>query len=268
MNDTKSPWSLGVLLDGPPADFTAEVQLAAALGFASVDVVALEERAETDRDALADAGVLVRCAAVGRGLPDGCALDSADAGRRRDALDAMRRQIADAARLGATHAYVVSGMDGSATGLAYFAEACGLLAGYAASRMVRLCVEPIPGCALPDAATTTAWLRRTAHAELGLLLDVGHCLISGEDLATAARTAGPLLGYIHLDDNDGVRDLHWPLLTGRLTTAQLTALASTLMEMGFAGGISLELKSAGAERAPALRRSKEIAERFLASGVA
>jgi sugar phosphate isomerase/epimerase len=261
MNDAKNPWSLGVLLDGPPADFTAEVQLAADLGFASVDVVALEERPETDRDALAVAGVLVRCAAVGRGLPDGSVLDAADAGRRRDALDRVRPQIADAARLGATHAYVVSGMDASPAGLACFAEACGLLADYAAGRMVRLCVEPIPGRALPDAAATLAWLRQTAHAELGLLLDVGHCLISGEDPASVARAAGPRLGYVHLDDNDGVGDLHWPLLTGRLTASHLTDLAATLGEMRFSGGISLELKAAGAERAPALQRSKEIAER-------
>ena len=261
MNDAKNPCPIGVLLDGPPADFAAEVRLAADLGFASVDVVALEERPPMDREALADAGVLVRCAAVGRGLPDGCTLDAADAGRRREAVERVRRQIADAAQLGATQAYVVSGLNAQPAALASFAEACGLLAHYAAGRMVRLCVEPIPGRALPDAAATMAWLRGTGHADLGLLLDVGHCLISGEDPAAVARTAGPLLGYVHLDDNDGVGDLHWPLLTGSLTAAQLTDLAKTLKDLGFSGGISLELKAAGAERAPAFRRSKEIAER-------
>ena len=174
----------------------------------------------------------------------------------------MRRQIADAARLGATHAYVVSGMDGSPAGLACFAEACGLLADYAAGRMVRLCVEPIPGRALPSAAAVLEWLRRAEHPNLALLLDVGHCLISGEDPAAVARAAGPLLGYVHLDDNDGVGDLHWPLLTGRLTAAQLTDLAAALREIGFSGGMSLELKAAGAARAEAWRRSKEIAERI------
>ena len=262
MSDVQNPWPLAVLLDGPPADFAAEVRLAAGLGFASVDVVALEERPEADREALADAGVVVRCAAVGRGLPAGCTLDAADAGLRRDALERMRRQVADAARLGATCAYIVSGMDGSAAGLDYFAEACGLLADYAASRMVRLCVEPIPGRALPAAAAALAWLRRVAHANLGLLLDVGHCLIAGEDAAAAARAAGPLLAYVHLDDNDGAGDVHWPLLTGRLTAARLAELAAGLREIAFTGGISLELKTPAAERPEALRRSKEVAERI------
>jgi sugar phosphate isomerase/epimerase len=262
MSDMQNPWSLAVLLDGPPADFAAEVRLAADLGFASVDVVALEERPETDREALADAGVVVRCAAVGRGLPAGCALDAADAGPRCEALERMRRQVADAARLGATCAYVVSGMDGGAAGLAYFAEACGLLADYAAGRMVRLCVEPIPGRALPDAAAALAWLRRVAHPNLGLLLDVGHCQIAGEDAAAAARAAGPLLAHVHLDDNDGAGDLHWPLLTGRLTAAHLAELAAALREIAFTGGLSLELRTPAAERPEALRRSKEIAERI------
>jgi sugar phosphate isomerase/epimerase len=262
MSDRNNPWTPAVLLDGPPANLAAEVRLAAGLGFAAVDVVALEERPEADREALADAGVVVRCAAVGRGLPAGCVLDAADAGLRRQAVERMRRQIADAARLGATCAYVVSGMDGSAAGLAWFTEACGLLGDYAAGRMVRLCIEPIPGRALRDAATVLTWLRRTAHPDLALLLDVGHCLIAGENPATAARDARSLLGYVHLDDNDGVGDLHWPLLTGLLTEAQLTALAAALRETAFAGGLSLELKAAGAERADALRRSKEIAERI------
>ena len=260
MNDGKSLLPLSVLLDGPPADFAAEVRRAAGVGFTCVDVVALDERPEADREALADAGVLVRCAAVGRGLPDGCALDAADAGLRREALERMQRQLADAARLGATCIYVVSGIDGGAVGLAYFAEACGLLADYAAGRMVRLCVEPIPGRALPDAAAALAWLRQAAHPNLGLLLDVGHCLLAGEDAAAAARAAGPLLAYVHLDDNDGAADLHWPLLSGRLTAAQLAELAAALRDIDFSGGLSLELKASAVERAEAWRRSKEIAE--------
>jgi sugar phosphate isomerase/epimerase len=259
------PLTLAVLLDGPPADFAAEARLAAGLGFAHVDVVALEERQTADLEALADAGVLVRCAAVGRALPDGCAPDATAVGLRRGALERMRRQVADAARLGATHAYVVSGTDDSAAGLARFAETCSLLADYAAGRMVRLCIEPIPGRALPSAAATLAWLAKTGHNNLALLLDVGHCLLSGEDAAAVAQAAGQRLGYVHLDDNDGVSDLHWPLLTGRLTASHLTGLEAALRETMFTGGISLELKTSAVERASALRESKEIAERLFSA---
>ena len=108
-----------------------------------------------------------------------------------------------------------------------------------------------------------AWLRGAAHPHLALLLDVGHCLLTAEDPAAVARTAGPSLGYVHLDDNDGVGDLHWPLLTGRLTPTHLTDLAAALREVGFSGGLSLELKAAASERGSILRAGKEIAASLL-----
>src|SRR5262249_54766835 len=161
-----------------------------------------------------ESGLLVSCAAVGRGLAEGDALDAGPVERRRAALEVMKLQVADAARLGATHAYVVPGTDGRPEALARFAEACALLADHAGRRGVRLCVEHVPGRALPGVTAALDWLGRVGHDNLALLLDVGHCLISGEDPAVAVTRAGPRLGYVHLDDNDGAGDLHWPLLTG------------------------------------------------------
>src|SRR6516225_5557950 len=99
MTDRRTPWTLSVLLDAPPGDFAAAVRQAADPGFTHVDVVGVEERPDADREALADAGVLVRCAALGRGLPPGGVLDAADAGARREALRRAETQAADAARL-------------------------------------------------------------------------------------------------------------------------------------------------------------------------
>src|SRR5205085_4210790 len=124
---------------------------------------------------------------------------------------------ADAAQLGATHAYLVPGFDDSRGGLARFAEGCALLADHAAAQMIRLCVEAFPGRALPGVATTLDWLKQVGHPNLALLLDVGHCLISREEPSRAVAQAGAFIGYVHFDDNDGVNDVHWPLLTGRLT---------------------------------------------------
>jgi sugar phosphate isomerase/epimerase len=247
---------LAAFLTSLPLDFSEAVPQAAALGFTHVDVVALAERPAAHLDALADAGVLVSCAALGRGLPDGYTLDAADVGVRRATLDALRRQVADAARLGATRAYLVPGSRDDAGSLAYFAEGCGLLADYASGRMVRLCVEHVPGRALATAARTLAWLADIGHANLGLLLDVGHCLITGEDAADVVRRAGPRLAYLHLDDNDGAGDLHWPLLTGRLTHQHLDDLAAALWEMGYDGETALELNPENADPAGALRQGR------------
>src|SRR5690349_15646947 len=97
---------LSVLLSSLPLEFEAAVRQAADLGFGHVDVVGIGDRPASHADALADAGVLVSCAAIGRGLPDGHTLDAVSVEDRRAAVEAMTGQIADAARLGATHAYV------------------------------------------------------------------------------------------------------------------------------------------------------------------
>jgi sugar phosphate isomerase/epimerase len=254
-------WPLAAFLTSLPAPFADAVLRAAALGFDSVDVVAVVERPPADLEALAEAGVVVGCAALGRGLPPGQSLDAADVEQRRAALRLVERQLDDAARLGATCAYLVPPTDDGDAVRQRFGEAVGLLAGYAAGRMVRLCVEHVPGRALSDAAATLDWLGRLGQADLGLLLDVGHCLISGEDAAAVARRAGPRLGHVHLDDNDGRGDLHWPLLSGRLTLTGLHALAEALRGINYRGGLALELNAVHADPEAALRDGKAIVER-------
>jgi sugar phosphate isomerase/epimerase len=263
---TAVPWPLAAYLPSLPLDFAAALRRAAGLGFSHVDVIACADRPGSDLEALAEAGVVVSCAALGRGLPAGHTLDAGDPGVRRATLDALQRQVADAARLGATCAYLVPGLDAGAAGLTYFGEGCALLADHAGRRMVRLCVEHFPGRALADAAGTLDWLARVGHPNLGLLLDVGHCLITGEDPAAVVRRAGDRLAYVQLDDNDGAGDLHWPLLTGRLTEHHLEDLAAALRAVGYRGGMDLELNPGTADPVAALREGKEIVERFFAGG--
>jgi sugar phosphate isomerase/epimerase len=252
---------LSTLLTSLPLDFAPGVRQVAALGFTHVDVVGLVDRPPEHLEALADSGLLVGCAALGKGLPPDHTLDAPAVAPRRAAVEAIERQLADAARLGATHAYVVPGRDATPEGLARFTEACRLLADYAGRRMMRLYVEHVPGTALATAAATLDWLGRAGHANLALLLDVGHCLLSGEEPADIIRQAGPHLGYVHLDDNDGVSDLHWPLLTGRLTRAMLAAAVAVLREERYAGGLALELRAENAE--VALRDGKRLVEALL-----
>jgi sugar phosphate isomerase/epimerase len=260
---TKQRWPLAAFLTSLPLDFAEAVAAVARLGFTHVDVVALADRPAAHLEALADSGLLVSCGALGRDLPPGHRLDATEITTRRAALRLVERQIADVARLGATCAYLTPPPDDTGAGLPAFAEACALLADYAGQRMVRVCVEPIPGRLLPDVRTTLAWLETVGHAELKLLLDVGHCLISGEDPATAARQAGTRLGYVHLDDNDAKGDLHWPLLTGQLTAVMLEQLLAVLREAEWQGGFALELNARNPEPIEALGRSKVIAEGVL-----
>ena len=255
--------SLSVLLTSLPGSFAEVVAKAAGLGFGLVDVVAVVERPLPDREALADTGVGVACASLGRDLSAGLSLDALSVTTRRAAIEEVKRQLNDAATLGATCAYLVPPLDDRGACLPAFAEVCGLLAEHAAGRMIRLCLEPIPGRLLPDTHAMLAFLEEADHSNLGLLLDVGHCLISGEDPAAMVRLARDRLAYVHLDDNDGVGDLHWPLLTGRLTEDHLRQLGQALRQIGYRGGISLELSPKNPDPEEALRRSKAIAEQWL-----
>jgi sugar phosphate isomerase/epimerase len=257
---TRQSWPLAAYLTSLPLDFPEAVAAVARLGFTHVDVVALADRPAAHLDALADSGLVVSCGALGRDLPPGHRLDAADVSTRRTALRLVERQVADLGQLGAHCAYLTPPADAGEAGLPAFAEACGLLADYAAQRMVRICVEPIPGRLLPDVRTTLAWLETAGHPDLKLLLDVGHCLISGEVPAVAAHEAKARLGYVHLDDNDAQADLHWPLLTGRLTAEMLDDLAAVLRETGWCGGLALELNAGNSDPVGALRDGKVIAE--------
>jgi sugar phosphate isomerase/epimerase len=248
------------MLTSLPLDFEAAVQQAAALGFRYVDVVGLSERPASHRDVLADADLIVSCAAVGRGLPEGHTLDAAAVEARRAAVEEVKRHITDAAGLGATTSYLVPCFDSGDDALRRFADSCAHLADHAAARMVRLCVEHVPGRALSTATATLDWLGEVGHDNLSLLLDTGHCLMTREDAAAVVRRAGARLGYVHCDDNDGAGDLHWPLLTGRLTRDGLVALGAALRAAGYRGPLSLELNPANADPVAALREGKALLE--------
>jgi sugar phosphate isomerase/epimerase len=254
---------LTMLLPSLPLAFEEAVRQAADLGFTHVDVVGMEERPASHREVLADSGLLVSCAAVGRDEGGIFALDAAEAATRRSFVATTKRQIADAAQLGATYCYLVPGTDASTDALLRFGETCSLLADYAAKQKVLLCVEHLPGRALPSVAATLAWLKQLGHANLSLLLDIGHCLISGEEAAAMVREAGERLGYVHCDDNDGVDDRHWPLLKGRLTEENLRALGQALGEVGYRGLLCLELNAANADPVEALRQGKALLERLV-----
>jgi sugar phosphate isomerase/epimerase len=255
---------LSALLTSLPHAFEAAVPEMARLGFNHLDVVALSERPTAHREALADAALLVSCAALGRDLPEGQTLDAEPIAARKAALDQLKRHIVDAGTLGATHGYLIPGLDGTSAGLSRFAEACRLLADFAGQRKIALCLEHIPGRALSSAGGTLSWLDKLAHPNLLLLVDVGHCLITREDPAAVIRQAGPRLGYVHLDDNDGEGDLHWPLLTGRLEEDVVVRMVDALRATGYAGALSLELNPNNADPSAALQHGKRIIDRLLA----
>jgi sugar phosphate isomerase/epimerase len=249
---TTSFGPLSAFLPSLPLDFADAVRQATQLGFTHVDVVGLVERPIAHLEVLAETGVLVQCAVLGRELPANHGLDVADAAIRRKSLDLVKQQLADAARLGANSISIVPGANASAMALAYFAEVCTTLADYAAQRMLHLCVEPVPGSALPTVAATLAWLETVTHPNLYLLLDIERCLLNGEKPGECARRAGSRLGYVHLPDNQG-----------QLMAPSMEAFAASLQPINYHGGAGLMLNPHAGGGLAGLLASKESAERVL-----
>ncbi len=237
-------------LTGPEEDALTAL---AALGFRSIDVQAKTFVSPGSRGHLDDLGLSVSCLALCFNMADGAALDGAPAAQQA-ALDHCREALDHAAALGANTAYVVPGADPAA--LPQFGDALGQVADFAAARAIRLGVEHFPGKALPTAAGTLAYLSRLNHPNLYLLLDTGHLQMSKEAPAAVIAAAGDRLGYVHLDDNDGRADLHWPLLAGVLTAEELAATFAALALSPYAGPASIELSPQLPDPIAALAQSR------------
>ena len=207
------------------------------------------------RDRRDTLGLDVCCIAASHELPAGAALDSTDA----DAVGAARAHIeaalTHAADLGAHCAYVVPEPPVDGDSLERYADLLPGLAEHGANLGVRLCIEHFPGTAMPTVAAALGFLRLIAHPNLYLLFDIGHAQITREEPRAALTAAGDRLGYVHLDDNDGVGDLHLALTDGLQTSESLGRLFATLDEVDYDGPVSLEMKSDLPDPADAIQRS-------------
>ena len=248
-------------LSGPDSDVLDRI---AETRMAWIDIRPGDFLHHTSRHRMHELGLRLSCMGLSFGVTAEAALDSADRSERLAGVRAAEAAILRASRLDIPTAYVVPGMHGSEAGLARYAESLVRIADHAADFDIRLCIEHFPGTALPTIAATLAFLRRLGHANLYLLLDIGHAQMTGdtspsEDLPTAIADAGPLLGYVHLDDNDGQGDLHLALHDGILTEQALRGAFDALRQAGYSGRASLELHPNLPDPLDALRRSQAAA---------
>lgn len=229
------------------------------LGFHSIDIrpgFLIDEDAKALRDTYS---LRVSSMAASYGVPDDAALESSDADARSRGVAHVENVVTQCAALGGKVVYLVPGKDDSPAALSRYADSLGQAAEDSARHGVRLCIEHFPGTALPTASATLEFIEAIDHPNLGLLFDIGHVQMSGEDPAEVIRTAGSRLDYVHLDDNDGQGDLHWALLDGVLTTESLRDTFNALQEIGYTGAVSLELSPSLEDPYNALERSRRIA---------
>ena len=186
-------------------------------------------------------GLQVACVGLGpMTMAPGLSLDllaTPDSGR---VLPYLAGALERGSRLGAMRAYITS-PEVRVHETATYGRAMARLADIAAGLGVKLCVEPSPGRALATAAEALRFVETVGHGNLYTLLDLGHCLLTGEDPALAVREAGDRIGYVHVDDNEGRTDRHWPLFQGVLTPAVLESTLDALLFTGYCGPVAIEL---------------------------
>jgi L-ribulose-5-phosphate 3-epimerase len=200
--------------------------------------------------------------------------DAADRARR---VDFLGRSIDLAVELGAPLVSLWAGAapggvvgdapgggeaDAARTSAAWEHLTGGLLAvlEHAHDRGVQLAFEPEPGMFLERPAGYLELRRRLGSAgeALGLCLDVGHLLVTGDrPEAQVVRALAPHLVHVHLDDIADGRHEHLPFGRGDL---DLPGVLAALLEVGYGGMAAVELSrdshrgaQAAAEALAALR---------------
>lgn len=81
-------------------------------------------------------------------------------------------------------------------------------------------------------------IEQLAHPIFGICWDTGHANISGVDQVEALRLVGPYLKALHINDNDGINDLHQ--LPGQ-GTIDWASLVNTLHQISYPGDFTFEV---------------------------
>jgi sugar phosphate isomerase/epimerase len=232
------------------------------LGFQRVDVEPGSLETPNDRQALQELFIQVSCIALDHNLPRKLSLDSVSSEALKQTVSHLRRCLNNYGALGATVAYVKPCKRNRS--LICFGQALAEVAQAASELGIKLCLEHFPGTALATANETLTFIESLGLKNLYLLLDIGHCIIVGDDAPTVIRKISTRLGYVQVNDNDGKNDLHWALLNGRLTERDLRHIFSALVDVGYDSAVSLELSSALPDPISALRDGKQLLTRIMA----
>lgn len=186
-------------------------------------------------------------------------LVSATAADRERRLDFLRRCVDVARELDSEAVSFWSGSPaddaGYETHMRRLVEGCRRLCDYAAARDVTLAFEPEPGM-LVDRTAGFAELRdRVGHPALGLTLDVGHLHCQGEvPIADGIRKWGGILRNVHIEDMR--RGVHEHLMFGE-GEIDFAAALGALAEIGYTGGVHVELSRHSHDAVEAARKALE-----------
>lgn len=182
---------------------------------------------------------------------------SADPAERERRLDFLRRALDIAAELDAE---AVSFWSGTATDAASaemsmdrLVEGCRRLCGHAERRNIRLAFEPEPGMFLDTMPRWAELHHRVGHPLFGLTIDIGHLHCLGETpIAPHLHRWREWLWNVHIEDmRYGIHD-HLMFGEGEIDFVEVL---STLTEIGYGGGVHVELSRHSHDAVETARRA-------------
>jgi L-ribulose-5-phosphate 3-epimerase len=139
-------------------------------------------------------------------------------------------------------------------------EGCWKLCDYAERRRVRLAFEPEPGMFIDTMSRWVELHQRVAHPSFGLTIDIGHLHCLGEiPIASHLRRWRDWLWNVHIEDmRRGVHD-HLMFGEGEIDFVELLA---ALEEIGYTGGVHVELSRHSHDAVETARRALAFLRRF------
>lgn len=188
----------------------------------------------------------------GSGMWRAGSLSNPDAAIRQTAVDTVVRGMQVAKALGANMVSIWPGQDGFdypfqvnyASQIDWFVG--GLQTCADSDPDVRICIEYKPKepriHILTDTCARTMWLLgKVGRPNVGVLLDIGHGLYAGENVAQSAvllQREG-LLDLVHFNDNYG--DWDWDMIPGTVRFWELLELIFWLRQTGYTGWCSIDI---------------------------
>ncbi len=164
---------------------------------------------------------------------------------RRESVAYIKDAIDNALRLNSPYVSLCPGMtlhgQDVAQGRAQLKKSFLELLAYVAGKNITLLIEPAHKAETTLILTVAQGLEmieEIGSAQLGILLDTGHCNVNGEDMAQVVAGLKETPMHIHIDDNFGDSDAH--LIPGE-GNIDFDALAAALKGIDYQGFISAEL---------------------------
>jgi L-ribulose-5-phosphate 3-epimerase len=144
--------------------------------------------------------------------------------------------------------------------MARLVEGCRELCEHAEANHVRLAFEPEPGMFIDRMARFAELRERLNHPNFGLTIDIGHLHCQGETpIADHLRQWGECLWNIHIEDmRKGVHE-HLMFGDGEI---DFGPILQTLEEIGYKGGVHVELSRHSHDAVNTARRALEFLRRL------